>query len=205
VCSTVCMNITPAIHGPRVLSYVPLSCCPQVVNLSGNRLSALPPFFSCLRGLQQLVLASTDLLLLPCFISSLACLTHLNLASNKLQVIQRVLTREVQPESVRQSAAGNISRIGLTSHSDCAGFEVFACVGGRVGGWASVGKWVAGWVRVGGRVGGWVGGSGWVGGLVGGSGWVGGWVGGCMQTLNPCAWMGSCQARALGDGVWLCC
>jgi Leucine-rich repeat (LRR) protein len=69
-----------------LLRFVQLSYCPQVLNLSGNSLSALPPFFSCLRGLQQLVLASTDLLLLPGFISSLSCLTHLNMASNKLQV-----------------------------------------------------------------------------------------------------------------------
>jgi Leucine-rich repeat (LRR) protein len=58
----------------------------QALDVSGNPLGSLPPFFGRLQALNKLVLASTHLPLLPAFISSLTALQHLNLASNKLQV-----------------------------------------------------------------------------------------------------------------------
>lgn len=83
-------------HGPccftiSMLSLTVLSCGPQVLDVSGNPLGVLPPFFSRLQALNKLVLASTRLLVLPGFVSSLTSLQHLSLASNKLQVWARHL------------------------------------------------------------------------------------------------------------------
>lgn len=70
----------------QTVAMLPCFAALQVLDVSGNPLGSVPPFFSCLQSLHKLLFAGTHMQLLPAFISSLTKLEHLNLASNKLQV-----------------------------------------------------------------------------------------------------------------------